>query len=111
MRYLLSVTTSALLLLSGCAKDSGSTLVTGQVVDQVTGQPVAGTTVQVEQRQRGSSGGGYSAVGPVWPWGLSTPPMGRGGSRFASRPRASRPTSCGPHPIWVTLLTGAGPRT
>ncbi|MBT2559493.1 hypothetical protein J7E24_17030 [Hymenobacter sp. ISL-91] len=69
---------AALLVLSSCAKDSGPTLVAGQVVDQVTGQPVAGTTVQVEQRKRGSSGGGYSAIGPVYP----TDGQGRFSFRF-----------------------------
>ena len=72
--YLLS-SSAALLLLSGCAKDSGSTLVAGQVVDSLTGQPVDGTSVQVEQA---GTGGGFTAVGPVYP----TDAQGRFSFRF-----------------------------
>ena len=52
------------LLLSGCAKDSGSTLVEGQVVVQQTQQPVGNATIFVE---RAGSGGGYALVGQGYP--------------------------------------------
>ena len=57
------------LLLGGCAKDSGSTLVEGQVVDSQSGQPVGNLTVQVEQAGQGGGfgGGGFSPLGPSYP--------------------------------------------
>ena len=54
----------SVLLLSSCKKDADSTLVEGQVVDSQKGQPVAGTSVQVEQA---GTSGGFTAVGPVYP--------------------------------------------
>ncbi len=74
MRYLIFLATT-LALLSGCKKDSGSTLVAGQVVDSLTGQPVVGTSVQVEQA---GTGGGFTAVGPSYP----TDAQGRFSFRF-----------------------------
>ncbi|NVO32476.1 peptidase associated/transthyretin-like domain-containing protein [Hymenobacter lapidiphilus] len=83
MRHFVYFTMSAaLLLLSGCAQESGPTQVSGQVVDQVTGQPVAGTTVQVEQAGRG---GGFAAVGPSY----ATDGQGRFSFRFEAE---SEPT-------------------
>ncbi|MBW3127363.1 carboxypeptidase-like regulatory domain-containing protein [Hymenobacter profundi] len=56
-------------LLSGCAEESGPTLVEGQVVDSQTQQPVAHATVQVEQASRGGGfgSGGYAPVGTSYP--------------------------------------------
>ena len=58
-----------LALLGSCAKDSGSTLVEGQVVDSQSGQPVGNATVQVEQSGRGGGfgGGGFAPLGPSYP--------------------------------------------
>ena len=68
----------ALLLLGSCAKDSGSTLVEGQVVDSQSGQPVGDVTVQVE---RAGQGGGFTATGPSYP----TDAQGRFSFRFEAQ--------------------------
>ena len=67
-----------LALLGSCAKDSGSTLVEGQVVDSQSGQPVGNVTVQVE---RAGQGGGFTTTGPSYP----TDAQGRFSFRFEAQ--------------------------
>lgn len=82
MRYLYSwpALLAALALLAGCQKDAGQTTISGQVVERTTGQPVAGTRVQLQALPSAGAYGGFQPVGEPQP----TDALGR--FSFAAQP-------------------------